>query len=183
MFTMNILQNEVVRLRAPEFSDLDLIYEWENNPEIWLISNTITPFSKYVLKKYLETAHLDLYQSKQLRLMIDAKNTEDALYPTIGSIDLFDFDPYHQRAGIGILIAETRYRQKGYATYALDLISTYCFTALSLKQLWCSIPADNEASLKLFLKEGFEICGKRKNWLKTGNGWLDDYFLQKQSPF
>ena len=60
-------------LRAPEPGDIDVLYLWENDPEIWQVSNTITPFSRYILEKYIENAHLDIYQVKQLRLMIDVK--------------------------------------------------------------------------------------------------------------
>lgn len=35
-----------IRLRALEPEDLELLYSWENNLSYWVISNTITPFSK-----------------------------------------------------------------------------------------------------------------------------------------
>ncbi len=66
-------------LRAPEPGDLNLLYKWENDPGIWQVSNTITPFSKYILEKYIETAHMDIYQVKQLRLMIDVKSKNQAI--------------------------------------------------------------------------------------------------------
>ena len=58
---MNILESVNIKLRAPEPEDIDLLYEWENNTEIWYLSNTLTPFSKYSLKKFIEHSHLDIY--------------------------------------------------------------------------------------------------------------------------
>ena len=97
---MQLLKGELVALRAMEPTDLELLYRWENDSDVWTISNTRTPFSKYVLKNFIETSSQDIYTAKQLRLMID----ENATGETIGIIDLFDFDPFHLRVGVGILI-------------------------------------------------------------------------------
>src|SRR5512137_1331368 len=110
-----------VKLRALEPEDLELLYEWENNESYWAISNTISPFSRFTLKRYLENSHKSIYETGQLRLMIDHISEK----VTIGTIDLFDFDPYHKRAGIGILIANEDYRRKGYASMALTCLSAY----------------------------------------------------------
>jgi len=76
------------------------------------------------------------------------------------------------------LIAEPSQRQKGYASEALELLIKYCFTILNLHQLYCNIPADNEASLKLFKKHGFQEIGVKKDWIRTGNKWIDEYLFQ-----
>jgi len=167
-------------LRAPEPADIDVLYRWENDPEIWKVSNTITPFSKYILEKYIENAHLDIYQVKQLRLMIDAR--EKRSVRTIGTIDLFDFDPYHMRAGVGILIGNKSDRNKGYATSALKQFKKYCFETLQLHQLYCNITVGNEDSLRLFRKCGFRITGHKTDWIKTSGGFVEEILLQLINP-
>lgn len=176
------LENNIIKLRAPEQSDIDLLYVWENNMEIWKVSNTITPFSRFVLKKYIETAHLDIWDIKQLRLIIEAKDQSSLMFTPVGLIDLFDFDPFHLRAGIGILIANAEFRQKGYATEALKLMIGYSFETLQLHQLYCNISSDNSISLQLFQNVGFEIIGVKKEWLKSLNGWHDEVMLQMVNP-
>lgn len=176
------LENSMIRLRAPEQSDIDIFYVWENNMEIWKVSNTITPFSRFVLKKYIETAHLDIWDTKQLRLIIEAKDQNPLMFTPVGVIDLFDFDPFHLRAGIGILIANSEYRQKGYATEALKLMIRYSFETLQLHQLYCNIAADNITSLQLFQSVGFEKIGIKKEWIKTLNGWQDEMMFQMVNP-
>jgi diamine N-acetyltransferase len=86
------LKGRIISLRAVEPSDLDLLYQWENNPAVWHLSNTLTPFSKHILKEYIENAKHDIYVTKQLRLMINTKK-----HGTVGCIDLFDFDPTKSR--------------------------------------------------------------------------------------
>ena len=171
---MNKLSGDKIRLRAPEPEDLDLLYLWENDPEVWHVSNTLTPFSYYTLKNYIENSHLDIFQAKQLRLMIEIKDTSQ----TIGTIDLFDFDPFHNRTGIGILIGDVSQRKMGYASEALDILINYSFDILNLHQLYCGIGADNISSIRLFQSKEFVQCGEKKEWLKTAKGWQSEYLFQ-----
>jgi diamine N-acetyltransferase len=174
-----MIESGEVRLRAIEPADVDLLYQWENETEIWVVSNTLTPFSKHQLEKYVKHAGLDIYQTKQLRLMIEWH--EAGQWHTTGMIDLFDFDAFHQRAGIGIMIHKP-FRQKGVATQALSLFCDYCFKRLGLHQLYCSVMADNTASLALFQQEGFNLIGVKKDWVRTPNGFIDELFFQKIRP-
>ncbi len=169
-------------LRALEPEDLELLYNWENDTETWSVSNTITPFSKHILQKFIENSHLDIYQTKQLRLMIEIKTGDKESFKTIGAIDLFDFDPFHNRAGVGILIGEKGERKKGYASLALGELIKYAFYTLQLHQLYCNIAETNKESLVLFEKYGFSVSGKKKEWLKTQNGYIHEYILQLINP-
>ena len=96
----------------------------------------------------------------------------------MGAIDLFDFDPSHLRAGIGILIAAADDRNKGYAGEALQSLINYCFSILKLKQVYCNITENNQASLRLFIKNGFVITGQKKDWIKSNDQWQTEFFLQ-----
>lgn len=162
-----------ISLRALEPEDLELLYEWENNNSYWIISNTVSPFSKYTLKRYLENSHKNIYETGQLRLMIDHIDKV-----TIGTIDLFDFDPFHKRAGLGILIANEAYRRKGYASMSLTVLIEYCFSTLQLHQLYCHILANNCESIDLFKKQGFIETGVKKEWIKTSEGYIDEFMFQ-----
>ncbi len=175
-----ILQKNNIKLRALEPEDIELLYIWENNTEIWEVSNTITPFSKYIITKYVESSHLDIFEAKQLRLMIDLIGSTSDL--TIGTIDLFDFDPINNRAGIGLLINDKVNRNKGYASISLKILIEYCFFTLNLNQLYCNISVDNKDSISLFKNNGFEITGEKKAWRKKGSYWINEYFLQLINP-
>jgi diamine N-acetyltransferase len=167
------LQGENIFLRALEPEDVDLLYSWENNTEHWHISNTLVPFSKALLHQYVNSAQ-DIFLTKQLRFIICLKSDGKA----IGAIDLFDFEPFHQRAGIGIIIAEDEQKKKGYASDALDVLIDYCFDVLLLHQVYCNINQENEASVNLFLGKEFSIVGLKKDWNRSKDGYSDELLLQ-----
>ena len=171
------LKGDKITLRALEPEDIELLYRWENNSDIWEISDTLAPFSKYMLALYIKNSDKDIYESKQLRLMI-----EDMDGRAVGAIDLFDFEPQHARAGIGILISEKEDRQNGYASEALKLILEYGFKRLNLHAVYANIDANNEASIGLFKKFGFELVGTRKDWIRDAKGWKNEHLFQLINP-
>jgi len=173
MLYHNILKSNNLKLRPLEPEDLDFLYKTENNTDIWFVSNTQMPYSKHILAQYIETSAEDIYSIKQLRLIIE----ENSSNQTVGAIDLFDFDPNHRRAGIGLLVTE-EYRKKGYGKEALQTMLKYSFEVLNIHQIYCNIPANNEASLKLFAALGFTQIGIKKDWLRTTNGWMDELMFQ-----
>lgn len=168
---MNTLKGKHIRLRALEPEDLDFVLEVENDESIWQLSNTQTPFSRYVIKQYLEHAHKDIFEVKQLRLVI-----EDDKEKPLGLIDVFDFDFKNKRAGVGIIIKESLDRNKGYGYESLKLLMNYCFKHLGIHQLYCNISEDNDLSLKLFNKLGFKKVGLKKDW-NFNNGKFNNEFL------
>ena len=170
---MKTLENSVIRLRNIEPQDLDFLYNTENNIELWEISNTFQPFSKYILQKYIENSHLDIFTTKQVRFIIETVEE----HKIAGLIELFDYDPIHLRAGTGIHIINNEQR-KHYAENALSVLINYCRNILRLNQIYCDIGADNTASIKLFEKIGFELSGTKKQWLNTAEGFKDVLFYQ-----
>jgi len=163
-----------IRLRALEPEDLELLYEWENDESYWIISNTISPFSRFTIKQYLENSHKNIFETGQLRLMIELNRDKT----TLGTIDIFDFDQFHRRAGLGILIANPEYRRKGYASMALKSLTNYCFTTLHLHQLYCNILSNNTESMELFRNQGFLECGVKREWIRGTDGYLDEHIFQ-----
>lgn len=169
-----MLSDNKIKLRALEPSDIDWLYKWENDTSVWQVSNTLTPYSRHVLEQYVLNAHLDIYTTKQLRLIVELVENSKC----IGCIDLFDFDPHHKRAGVGILIADKTERGNGHASAALALLTNYVFKTLGLQQLYCNVTADNEPSLKLFAKHKFETVGVKKKWINDGGVWKDECLMQ-----
>jgi diamine N-acetyltransferase len=169
------IENDKIRLRATEPGDIDLLYLWENDPEVWNISDNLAPYSRFELEKYI-LSEGDIFANRQLRLMIDSK--QDGCYSTVGTVDLFDFNPAHRRAGVGILIYAHKNRRQGYASEALNMIIEYSFNILNIDVLYCNIPLANTKSIDCFTKAGFVQCGHKKSWLNTPNGRTDEIMLQ-----
>lgn len=169
-----LLKNKDIVLRAVEPEDLEILYRWENSTVLWYHGNTLAPYSKLVLRQYInDSLEMDIYQSKQLRLMIDL--VEEKV--TIGTIDLYDIDAHNRRAGIGILI-DDGYRRRGFAKQALELMSNYAFDFLYLHQIYAYIAQSNTNSISLFEKAGYQSVGILKDWLQRGEEFEDVYLSQ-----
>lgn len=175
---MITLKGNTVYLRALEPEDLEFVYAIENDESIWEMSNTQTPYSRFLIRQYLENAQQDIYEAKQLRLAI-CKNENDEV---LGLIDLFDFDPRNQRAGVGIVIRNQKDRNKGIGSEALALLIKYSFTQLQLHQLYANIGAENAASINLFTNFGFQCIGMKKDWLRFQNRYTDEGLYQLINP-
>lgn len=171
---MKTLKGESIFLRALELSDLDFLYNLENTESLWEVSSTTTPYSKYILKQYLENSHRDIFDVKQLRLVICRSEDETP----VGFIDLFDFDPKHNRVGVGIVIFSETEKRKGFALEALKLTCNYAFTHLKVHQVFAGITEENEGSINLFEKAGFEKSGIKKDWIFSEGKFKSEYFFQ-----
>lgn len=170
----NYLEGPRLWLRAVEPEDLELLYTMENDPETWDVSNFNVPYSRYVLRQYIESSACDVFADRQLRLMIALRDGG----AVAGTVDITDFSPLHARGEVGISIRR-EYRGRGLATEALDLLCDYAFGFLHLNQLVAHIAVDNEASLRLFASCGFVQCGVLKEWWRAADGFKDVALLQR----
>lgn len=161
------IKDENIMLRCAEPEDAQQIYRWENDRSVWRVSGTHVPYTRFQIEQFL-LSNNDLFSQKQLRLMIDLNETGES----IGCIDIFDYDTLNQRAGLGILIDKS-HRQQGFAKAALALCVEYLFKDVLLHQVYCSIDETNTESQQLFLGQGFMLCGKRKDWIRTKVGYID----------
>lgn len=170
---MNLLNSDRINLRPVEIEDLELLYTLENDVESWHAGDHLNPLSRFFLEQYILNAANDIYLDKQLRLVIIQKSGEQ-----LGIIDLFEFDPHHRRAAVGIIIAPES-RGHGYASEALRMLISYAEKVLQLKQLYCGVDKDNHRSFRLFTQNGFVHTGTRKAWRLAAKSWKDELFLQR----
>jgi len=168
---MVALQGNHINLRALVLQDLAFLYSIENDESLWELSQIQTPFSKDVLQKYLETAHNDIKNLKQLRLVITSKINEP-----LGFIDLFDFDSHNKHAGVSIVLTEA-HRGKGYGKDALSVLMNYSFNDLGLHQLYSNVLEDNSVSIRLFESVGFEKVGLKKKWRFFKGRYKNEYLF------
>ncbi len=172
-----MIQGEKTWLRAMEPDDATLLYEWENDPAVWRYGATSQPLSLACIKNFVENSDLDIYQSRQFRLMIvDKQNRE-----TVGCIDVFDFDPLHLHASVAVLVCEP-FRGRGFASDALVAFTDFLFRTFSLHTLCATIADDNVASIRLFEGRGFRRVGIRPQWFRFDGCWHDElvYILSRE---
>lgn len=190
---MNI-EGRIVRLRAVEPADIDRMYLWENDASVWEVSGTLVPFSRHTLQRFLDEQAYDLLQTRQQRLIIEVPETDGRTdggqmagraeqigrpMRAVGALDLFELDMFHRRVGIGILIHAAADRSHGYARDAVETVCRHAREVLGLHQVWCHVGASNTASLRLFAACGFRETGRKRDWLRTPEGWQDEVLLQR----
>ena len=171
---MVTLKGKNIYLRALESEDLEFLYQLENNELVWEVSNTTTPYSKFILKQYLENSYKDIFEAKQLRLVICVSGSDKL----IGCVDLFDFVPKHKRVGVGIIISSKQDLQKGYASEALKMICNYVFTHLNLHQVYANITEDNKPSISLFENAKFKKAGIKLDWIYSFGKFKNELLYQ-----
>jgi len=169
-----MLKGHKIYLRTIEPEDIKTLLKWENDHGNWNISETRVPFSKHLLQQYIESAQ-DLFSVRQIRFIICLNENDRA----IGAIDLFDYEPIHQRVGVGILIDEKQ-RHKGYGLEAIQLVEEYALNTIGVRNLYCSILENNLNSIALFQKANFNKVGHKEQWSNNGGKWLDELIFQKR---
>lgn len=168
-----LLNNEEIVLRALEPEDLDVLYKWENDASMWDTTNTVSPYSRFDLKRYIASSSKNIYEQNLLKLVICRKCDGAKL----GLLDIFDFDPHNSRAEIGIIV-DSAYRRCGYGAKALHLAVDYTRNYLKLNQVYAHIPVTNIDSISLFEKMGFKKRATLPSWIKGQDGWIDVAFMQ-----
>ena len=161
-----------IQLRAIEPADLELLYLWENDAEVWRVSGTIAPVSRDRLARFISEQSYDLYATRQMRLIVDVDGV------MVGSVDIFDFEPLHRRFGVGILIYADEHRRRGYASRVIEMVKEYARNTLDLKQIWVTIDEDNAASIALFESCGFVLSARRREWINRAGRYIDELEYQ-----
>lgn len=172
---MACLSDDTIYLRALEPEDLEVLYKWENDTSLWGNGSTINPYSRFTLKEYI-TRSLDenILEMRQLRFMICLKENGKA----VGTADLFDIDPFHNRAALGLFVT-SEHRKQGIANRSLRIITEYAADTLLLHQIYVQIACNNKACIAMFDRSDFTKCGILKEWLRSKNGYLDVAVYQK----
>lgn len=165
--------NIKINLRAPEPSDLDTLYIWENDPELWPHGDNLAPVSRHALSSFLQNYSGDISSDGQLRLIMTLPDGTP-----VGVVDLYDYSARNRRAGVGIFIQKD-YRRRGYGLQALEWLAAYSSAHLGLHQLWAVVGADNVASRTLFKTAGYSTCGRLRSWLRRGRRYSDAVIYQR----
>ena len=168
------LRGDQVYLRALEPEDLDFIYEVENEPDHWAMTDFTVPYSRFSIRQYLRDNRNDLFADKQLRLVIALKGKDTP----VGIADLFNYQPLHAHAEVGILVRQ-EYRGMGYAGEALGLLCDYAFGFLALHQLVAYVLVDNHDSRELFCANEFVSRGTLREWWRMDGEFKDVVVYQR----
>ena len=158
-------------LRALEPEDLDQLVRWEaDHADAGL---RIAPYSRSVLKRYLDEAHRDFWEAEQVRFVLSAANGK-----ALGLLDLFNAQPVHQRAEVAVLI-DPSVRNQGLGRAGLQLLEQWAFDRAGLRSLYAEVFQHNVPGLNLFAAAGYRQSGVLNAWYRVGREFQDVAVLQK----
>lgn len=142
-----------VLLRAIEETDLELIREMINDPEIEkMTGGTSFPISMYQQKKWFESIN---NRSNELRLMIETKDKG-----TIGLVALTDIDYKNGTAEFHAKLATSKnIRGSGFGTKAYCALINYAFYQMNLNCIYTGNIEYNNVTERVKEKIGFKKEG------------------------
>jgi len=146
---MRIVGDHII-LRTVNSGDIDILFKWENNPDVSKFNVNNEVVSKEDLKRFINGPH-DIYLDGQLRLMITLASNDEV----IGTLDLFEYDKKKSSVGVGILIFQKEDRRKSYGSIAIDMSLRYIVSHLNIKKVFCNIEEENDSSISFFKSKGF----------------------------
>lgn len=157
---MKFLEDDVIRLRAVEPSDANLLWQVETDSNQWRDNGMMAPYSRHNLEEYARHYDADPIRSGQLRLMIELKETNEVA----GIIDLYDISALGRTGFIAVYVLE-KYRRKQIGRRAIQQMEKYAHTLLNLRVLCAKVSIENSSSKMLFEKMDYVKCGELPDWL------------------
>src|SRR5947209_14254935 len=168
---MNFWQGKLVRLRGVEPSDSEAFARWNLDSEsareldfVW------PPVSLARTMKDTEERALRKFDADEFFFMI-----EGGAGVAVGAINTHHCD---RRAGTFMygLFVEREHRRNGYATEAVLVVLKYYFGELRYQKCTVSVHANNEASIALHEKLGFQCEGTLRRMVYTGGRYFDTHY-------
>ncbi len=164
-------------LRPIEPEDLQLLYTIENDTELWDVTNNNGPYSHYALKQYIAN-QTTVYDSGEMRFIIDLSDTPQDTTRPIGIIDLINYSPLNARAEVCIALLK-KHRNKGYALKALQQLHLYTTERLRIHTLYALISPENNQSIHLFEKAHYNLIATLPEWQYSGGKYRPISLFQK----
>ncbi len=156
---MKELKTDRLLLRSIEEKDADFLFQWENDLNAWASSQTINPLSHKFIKDYITYSSQSVLDKGELSLIAESLDGKEV----IGYLQLLNYEPLHQKVGLGIYIGEA-YRHLGYASEMIDFVKTYAFDILHCRMLYAETFISNTSACRLFESQGFKQTAVLPDW-------------------
>ncbi len=166
---MNII-GDLIKLRAVELNDLDVLQKWANDPTIqYMLGGWHFPINRNDQEKW--------YQNLSCNSMNQRFIIEDSNNNKLGMANLLNINLKDGNAELGLLL-DPKYQGKGFGIEVVKILMQYAFEELRLNRLETTIIATNKASLSLFLKKcNWKQEGILRNWYFRQNKFIDKVML------
>ena len=161
-------QDRLVRLRAAEPDDWELLWRWNQDGELLRhLERLHPPQSRAAVKRWLEETATRQPKDDEFGVTIETLAGEP-----VGGLGTHHCDPANGTFSYGLSIAH-EHRRRGYARAAIGLVLRYFFEERRYRKAWVHVYGFNEASLRLHEGLGFQREGRLRQMLFTQGRYHD----------
>ena len=164
-------EGRLVRLRAFEPGDTNIIHAWMNDPEVQLYQGVRYPRSKAQVAKRAEQDGTPGYQ----HLALAVETLADSRL--IGDVSLERTSAEDRSALLGITIGDKSLWDGGYGTDTMRVICRVGFEVMNLHRIELHVFAGNERARHVYKKVGFQEEGILREVLFKNGRYIDDVIM------
>lgn len=142
-----MLEGNLVRLRAPEPEDSQMVHYWMNDPDV---TEHLTARYPLATSDEFWLAGSGPIMFSLVRLAIETKDGEH-----IGGINLHQTDAESGNACLGIIIGAKAHWDRGYGGDAIVTLLRFAFGEMNLHRVWLTVLATHERGIACYRRCGF----------------------------
>ena len=171
------LETKRLWLRPMLAKDLDFVFRHFSDPAISRYLVDEEPVSTMAQAQEIIDFYADPSSKSYNRWVLIRKSTDKP----IGTCGFHMWQNSHHRAEIGYDLASAAWRQ-GYMTEALETVLRFGFEQMALNRISAMVHPDNEASLRLLTKLGFQKEGLLRDYYYQNGQFYDHWLLSLLKP-
>ncbi len=146
-----VIETERLTLREITKEDAEPFFNLRTHPDVTKYADRFPPKSMEDIYKFLESIKSSIEENKSIAWAISPKGSKEF----IGTVNFHRTEPEHHRAELGYQLFSNHWR-KGIMTEAILAAIDYGFNTMKLHSIEAQVNVNNEASIGLLKKVGFE---------------------------
>jgi diamine N-acetyltransferase len=158
------LIGERVYLRPLEASDLAILRQWANDPDIRALTGEVLPMSQAGADEFLERVRTE---RDRVWLVVVVKETGQV----IGEAGLLRMFHAWRTTDLTLIVGDKAAQGRGYGTEAIVLLLDYAFGHLNFHRVAVGVVGFNDRALRFYEKVGF----RREGIQRDGYYWQHRY--------
>lgn len=161
-----------VRLRGYKEEDVQLAYEYMNDPDV--VPN-LNPGIPYPMTLQREKAWFESQKDLKDQYNFAIETLDEGVY--IGGCGINMIDWKNSVAVVGIFIGHKDYRSKGYGTDAMKVLISFIFDQMNINKVQLDVYSFNERAIKSYKKSGFVEEGRIRQRIFRNGQYHDELVM------
>ena len=155
-------------LREIERTDLPLINQWRNDPElISLLGANFFFIGAGIDERWFDGYLANRDKAVRLAMVVGQERKH------IGNVQLTSIHATNRTAEFSIFIGDKAYQSGGYGPVATQQLLAHGFNDLNLNRIYLTLMVDNERAHRMYLRLGFQEEGRQRQAVFKGGRYHD----------